>query len=149
MESAGSDIRVPFRPAVGIATLGEDGVVALQGTDLLTALGKARRLGMEILQERERNPAARFCPIVMRKSPINAHTHNLGVTGLELVQYGLQAGNLSGSSRCPIQGIKHQHHILLPLELAQSELGTAQMACQLKIRGLFADFDQDDFFPPY
>ena len=61
-------------------------------------------LGMEILQERKGNPAGRFCPIVMRKSAINAHTHNLGVTGLELVQYGLQAGNLSGSSGVQSRG---------------------------------------------
>jgi hypothetical protein len=46
-------------------------------------------LGMKILQERKGNSAARFRPVVVRESAINAHTHNLGVTGLELVQNGL------------------------------------------------------------
>ena len=101
--------------------------------------------GMEVLQKRERNPAQRLRPIVMGKSAIDAHTQNLGVTGLELVLEGFESRHLLASGGCPIQGIEHQHNVLLPLELAQGELRATQMANQLKIGGLLTNLDHDDF----
>ena len=64
-------------------------------------------LGMEILQEWERNPTTRFRPIVMRESAIDAHTQNLGVTGLELFFESFQARYFLGSGRCPIERIEN------------------------------------------
>ena len=96
---------------------------------------------MKILQKRERNAAARFRPIVVREPAIDAHTQNLGVTGLEVFLESFQAGNFLGSSRCPIQWIEHQHDVFLPLELVQREFGPAQMARQFEVRRLFADFN--------
>jgi hypothetical protein len=61
------------------------------------------------------------------KSAVDAYTQNLGVTGLEVIDYRFQTRNLSGSSRCPIERVEHQHDVLLPLELAQAELGSRQV----------------------
>jgi hypothetical protein len=68
----------------------------------------------------------------------------LGVTGLEVIDYRFQTRNLSGSSRCPIEGIKHQHDILLPFELVESEFRAAKVASQLKIGRLLSNSDHDD-----
>ena len=78
---------------------------------------------MKILQERERNAAARLRPIVVAESTVDAHTHNLGVSGLELFFESFEAGNFPGSSRCPIQRIEYQHDVLLTFELVQREFG--------------------------
>ena len=96
---------------------------------------------MKILQERERNAAARLRPIVVAESTVDAHTHNLGVSGLELFFESFEAGNFPGSSRCPIQRIEYQHDVLLTFELVQREFGPPQMACQFEVRRLFADFN--------
>ena len=79
----------------------------------------------------------------MREPAVNTYTHNLGVTGLELLFQSLQARNLLGSSGCPIQRIEHQHDVFLPFELAEREFGSAQMAGQLEVRRLLADFNHD------
>lgn len=99
---------------------------------------------MKILQERKRNAAARFRPVVMRESAVNTYTHNLGVTGLELFLESLKTRNFAGSGGCPIQRIEHQHNVFLPLELLQCEFGSAQMARQFEVRRLFADFNHED-----
>lgn len=81
----------------------------------------------------------------MRKSAIDAHTQNLGVTGLELVLEGFESRDLLASGGCPIQGIEHQHDVFLTLELAQGELRATQMARQLEIGCWLSNFNHDDF----
>ena len=80
---------------------------------------------MEILQQRERHAAQRFRPVVMGKTAVDAHTQNLGVTGLELALQSFESRDLLASSGCPIERIEHQHDVLLPLELIQGELRTS------------------------
>jgi hypothetical protein len=75
------------------------------------------------------------------KSAIDTHTHNLGVSGLELFFESFEAGDFFGSSRCPIQRIEYQHDVLLAFELVESEFGAPQMAGQFEVRRLFADFN--------
>jgi hypothetical protein len=87
---------------------------------------------MKILQERKRNAATGFRPIVVEKSAVDAHTHNLGVSGLELFFENFEAGNLPGSSRCPIQRIEYQHAVLLTFELVQSEFGAPKWLASSK-----------------
>ena len=96
---------------------------------------------MKILQQWKGNPATGFRPIVVGKSAIDAHTHNLSVSGLELFFESFEAGNFLGSSRCPIQRIEYQPDVLLPFELVQREFGAPQMAGQFEVRRLFADFN--------
>lgn len=83
----------------------------------------------------------------MGKSAIDAYTQHLGVAALELALQSFESRDLLASSGCPIQGIEHQHDIFLPLELAQGELGSSQMADQFEIRRLFADFNHGEFSP--
>ena len=82
---------------------------------------------MEVLQEREGNPTARFRPIVVRESAVDAYTQNLGITGLELFPESFEARYLLGSGRGPIERIEHQHYIFLTSELVQREFSSAQV----------------------
>jgi hypothetical protein len=82
----------------------------------------------------------------MGESAVNTYTHNLGVNSLEVIDYGFEAGNFPGSSRRPIEGIEHEHDVLLSFELAESELGSAKMARQLKIGRRLSNTDHDDAF---
>src|SRR4029450_13189923 len=77
----------------------------------------------------------------MRESAVHAHTHNLGVTSLELFFESFEARYVLGSSGCPIERIEHQHYIFLPFELTQGEFGSAQVTGQLKIRCLLTNSD--------
>ncbi len=58
---------------------------------------------------------------------VNTHTQNLGVYGLEFVQYGLNPRHLLASGGGPIQGIEYKHHIFLLLELTQGKILFSQM----------------------
>lgn len=80
----------------------------------------------------------------MRKTAIDTHTQNLGITGLELALQSFEPRYLLASGGCPIQGIEHQHDVFVALELAQGELRTTQMAGQLEIGGLLANLDHDE-----
>ena len=77
----------------------------------------------------------------MREPAVDTHTHNLGVTSLELFFESFEARYLLGSSGCPIERIEHQHYVFLPFELTQGEFRTAQVTGQLEIRCLLTNSD--------
>jgi hypothetical protein len=65
----------------------------------------------------------------------------LGIGGLEVIDDSFEAGNLLGSSGCPVQRIEYQHYVFLPFELAQGKLGSTQVTRQLEIGRLLTNSD--------
>ena len=72
-----------------------------------------RPFGVEVGEERERDAVERLGPRLVAELGIHGDTQHLGISGLELREKRVEAGDLDASGGREIQRIRDEQHVLL------------------------------------
>lgn len=97
-------------------------------------------LGVEVGEQGVVDSSETTGPCFVTELAINADTHNLGITGLELAKQAVESRDFEASCRGEVERVEYEKNVLLTLEARQLDLGI-KVAIQLEVGCLRACID--------
>ena len=98
-------------------------------------------LGVEICEKRKVDFPESLSPCFVAELRIYAHTQDLGIGRVELLQQSVQTRNLDASSRGEVEGVGDEQYILLAPELGQRNR-RVEMTVEREVRCRGSSSDQ-------